>query len=45
MGYDNPNKKPTIKQLEYLKDLGYHGDIPETRFKTSLLISDLINHI
>ena len=41
MGYDNPNKKPTIKQLEYLKILGYTGEIPETRFKTSLLLADI----
>ena len=44
MGYDNPNKKPTIEQLNYLKILGYTGKIPETRYQTSLLIADLIYH-
>ena len=43
MSYDNPNKKPTIAQLNYLKILGYTGKIPETRFKTSLLIADLLH--
>ena len=43
MSYDNPNKKPTIEQLNYLKILGYTGKIPETRFKTSLLIADLLH--
>ena len=41
MGYDNPNKKPTIEQLNYLKILGYTGKIPETKFHTSLLIANL----
>ena len=43
MSYDNPNKKPTMVQLNYLKILGYTGKIPETRFKTSLLIADLLH--
>ena len=43
MSYDNPNKNPTIAQLNYLKILGYTGKIPETRFKTSLLIADLLH--
>ena len=43
MSYDNPNSKPTIAQLNYLKILGYTGKIPETRFKTSLLIADLLH--
>ena len=41
MTYDNPNKKPTIEQLNYLKILGYTGKIPETRLQASLLIADL----
>ena len=44
MTYDNPNKKPTPDQLNYLKILGYTGKIPETRFQTTLLISDLLYH-
>ena len=39
--YDNPNKKPTIEQLNYLKILGYTGKIPETRLQASLLIAEL----
>ena len=41
MTYDNPNKKPTIAQLNYLKILGYTGKIPATRFQATLLIADL----
>ena len=41
MSYDNPNKKPTPDQLNYLKILGYTGKIPETRLQASLLIADL----
>ena len=41
MTYDNPNKKPTPDQLNYLKILGYTGKIPETRLQASLLIADL----
>ena len=41
MTYDNLNNKPTIAQLNYLKILGYTGKIPETKFRTSLLIADL----
>ena len=44
MGYDNPNKKPTIEQLNYIKILGYTGKIPETRYQTTLLIADLLYH-
>tara|TARA_Y100001949_G_scaffold107806_1_gene91113 strand:- start:301 stop:696 length:396 start_codon:yes stop_codon:yes gene_type:complete len=44
MGYDSPNKKPTIEQLNYLKILGYTGKIPETRYQTTLLIADLLYH-
>ena len=43
MSYDNPNSKPTIAQLNYLKILGYTGKIPETRFQTSLEIANLRN--
>ena len=39
--YDNPNKKPTIAQLKFLKILGYTGKIPATRFQATLLIADL----
>ena len=41
MTYDNPNSKPTIAQLNYLKILGYTGKIPATRFQATLLIADL----
>ena len=41
MSYDNPNNKPTIAQLNYLKILGYTGKIPATRFQATLLIADL----
>ena len=41
MTYDNPNNKPTIAQLNYLKILGYTGKIPATRFQATLLIADL----
>ena len=44
MTYDDPNKKPTPEQLNYLEILGYTGKIPETRFQTTLLISDLLYH-
>ena len=44
MTYDNPNSKPTIAQLNYLKILGYTGKIPETRYQTTLLIADLLYH-
>ena len=40
MSYDNPNNKPTIAQLNYLKILSYTGKIPETKFQASLLIAD-----
>ena len=43
MTYDNPNKKPTIAQLNYLKILGYTGKIPETKIQVSLLIADLLH--
>ena len=43
MTYDNPNSKPTIAQLNYLKILGYTGKIPETRFQASLEIANLRN--
>ena len=43
MTYDNPNSKPTIAQLDYLKILGYTGKIPETKFQASLLIANLRN--
>ena len=43
MSYDNPNNKPTIAQLNYLKILGYTGKIPETKFQASLLIANLRN--
>ena len=43
MSYDNPNNKPTIAQLNYLKILGYTGKIPETRFQASLEIANLRN--
>ena len=41
MSYDNPNNKPTIAQLNYLKILGYTEKIPETKKQASLLIADL----
>ena len=41
MTYDNPNKKPTLDQLNYLEILGYTGKIPETSKKTWFLIADL----
>ena len=44
MSYNNPNSKPTIKQLNYLKILSYTGKIPETKSQTSLLIADLLYH-
>ena len=44
MTYDNPNKKPTPDQLNYLEILGYTGKIPKTRFQTTLLIADLLYH-
>ena len=43
MTYDNPNSKPTIAQLNYLKILDYTGKIPETKFQASLEISNLRN--
>ena len=43
MSYDNPNNKPTIAQLNYLKILSYTGKIPETKFQASLLIADLLH--
>ena len=43
MTYDNPNNKPTIAQLNYLKILDYTGKIPETKFQASLEISNLRN--
>ena len=43
MTYDNPNSKPTIAQLDYLKILGYTGKIPETKFQASLSIANLRN--
>tara|TARA_Y100000782_G_C10019453_1_gene196361 strand:+ start:87 stop:482 length:396 start_codon:yes stop_codon:yes gene_type:complete len=44
MGYDDPTKKPTGSQLNYLKILGYVGNIPETQSQTTFLIADLLHH-
>ena len=41
MGYNAP---PTGSQLNYLKILGYVGNIPETQKQASLLIADLLHH-
>ena len=41
MGYNVP---PTGSQLNYLKILGYVGNIPETQHQASLLIADLLHH-
>ena len=44
MGYDDPTKKPTRRQLHYLNILGYKGKIPETQFQATLEIADLLHH-
>ena len=44
MGYDDPTKKPTRRQLHYLNILGYVGKIPATQFQATLEIADLQYH-
>jgi len=45
-GYATPGRgklKPTQKQINFLRNLGYGGDIPDTRHEASDLI-DVLRH-